>query len=702
MTPGRRGLWVVLAVVVPLAIALAACEATGWTFLRGPLQNALQRAAAVPVTIEAPFQAHLLWRPRLEVGRLQVGSVFGTEAPPLLDGRRVSLAWRWRDVWRWHRGDVLQLRALRADALDVRLERLADGRANWQLGNVRRPTTAPTSERVALPRIGQLVVSDARLALDDRVRDTQLRVELRGRESTGADAVTSGHQATIKGRYRALPLNLAVRAGGALPLLHETDEGKESAAMTPLRVEGEVGASKLLFDGQAAALLSARHLDGALRFGGPSLARVGEALGVTLPHTPPFDLQGRISHHNGVWSLRAERATIGRSELNGEFRYDTRARPSRLSGRLGGPRLELADLGPAIGAPTGGGERQHSATPRPARGRVLPEKRFDLPSLHAMDADVDVAIDELVFATNAMTPLHALRTQVLLDRGVLELHGLKAQVAGGQLSGNTRLDTHAQQARWAAQLQFGGVDIAGWVRGIRTREGERKAPSSNDARALAQQRREARQQPDRPPPAYLTGQLDARIDLTGTGTSTAEILSTLGGQAHVGLREGTMSHLITEALGLDVAQALGVAIRGDRPLPLRCARFDFATRDGVMHIQRGVFDNPDSTIRVAGRIDLRDETLALAARARPKDVSPLSLRAPVLIGGTLGRPQVGIEGKQLTGRVLGAVALGAVAGPLAAVIPLLDTGTEPEKDPCAASNQAAGAQAPPKTETPPR
>jgi AsmA protein len=83
-------------------------------------------------------------------------------------------------------------------------------------------------------------------------------------------------------------------------------------------------------------------------------------------------------------------------------------------------------------------------------------------------------------------------------------------------------------------------------------------------------------------------------------------------------------------------------------------------------------------------------------------VSPLSLRAPVLIGGTLGRPQVGIEGKQLTGRVLGAVALGAVAGPLAAVIPLLDTGTEPEKDPCAASNQAAGAQAPPKTETPPR
>jgi uncharacterized protein involved in outer membrane biogenesis len=235
---------------------------------------------------------------------------------------------------------------------------------------------------------------------------------------------------------------------------------------------------------------------------------------------------------------------------------------------------------------------------------------------------------------------------------------------------------------------------------VRTPAGERKAPSSNDARALKQQRREARQRRDQPPSAYLTGQLDARIDFTGTGRSTAEILSTLGGQAHVVLRDGTMSHLITEALGLDLAQALGVMIRGDRPLPLRCARFDFATRDGVMHIERGVFDNPDSTIRVAGQIDLRDETLALAARARPKDVSPISLRAPVLIGGTLSQPQVGIEGKRLTGRVLGAVALGVIAGPLAAVIPLLDTGTEPEKNPCAATNQAAGAPAPAKAEVP--
>jgi hypothetical protein len=51
--------------------------------------------------------------------------------------------------------------------------------------------------------------------------------------------------------------------------------------------------------------------------------------------------------------------------------------------------------------------------------------------------------------------------------------------------------------------------------------------------------------------------------------------------------------------------------------------------------------------------------------------------------------------------VAGAVALGAVAGPLAALIPLVDTGTEQEKDPCVLTNQAAGASAP-KAEPAPR
>jgi hypothetical protein len=53
----------------------------------------------------------------------------------------------------------------------------------------------------------------------------------------------------------------------------------------------------------------------------------------------------------------------------------------------------------------------------------------------------------------------------------------------------------------------------------------------------------------------------------------------------------------------------------------------------------------------------------------------LALRAPLTAGGTSSAPKVGIEGKRLAGRLLGALALGALAAPTAALLPLLDAKT---------------------------
>jgi len=692
MRPARAALWGAAAVAGVLVLAVAAGEASGWRVLRAPLQDALARAAGVPVQSSGRFHARLLWRPRLEVEQITVGAGGGVDAPHLLQGRDVALEWRWGDLWRWQRGATLRVRALQAGALDLRLLRNADGHATWQLGGTDRRPKDDDKERAGLPRIGILAVSDGRIVVDDRVTDTQLQIGLQGREAEGG-AGSSGYRASVSGRFRALPLELQLQSGSALPLLQD-DEDDTRHPTTNLMVKGELGKARIQFDGRAASLLGARQFDGALQFGGPSLAQVGEPLGITLPHTPAFQLNGRIGHDGGVWSLRAERATIGASQLAGDFRYDTRAKPPRLSGRLEGPRLLLADLGPSIGAETGGTAAQPPPhAPRQA-GRVLPQRRFDLPSLRAMDADVQVAIDELVFGTDAMAPMRGLRTHVLLNGGVLELQQLRAGVAGGQASGLTKLDSNAKPPKWTAQMRFGGIDIAGWLRGVRTSEGQRKEPAPTNTRQLKQQRTEARQQREQAPTAYVTGVLEADFDVTGAGRSAAEILASMDGRTDLTLRDGTLSHLITEALGLDVAQALGVAIRGDEPLPLRCARFAFGVNDGVLKLQRGVLDNADSTIRVGGTIDLRNEALGLVARVRPKDVSPISLRSPVTVTGTLGAPSVGIQGKQLTGRVLGAVALGSVFPPLA-LIPLFDAGEgKDQPDPCTHAEAAASPTAP--------
>jgi uncharacterized protein involved in outer membrane biogenesis len=191
--------------------------------------------------------------------------------------------------------------------------------------------------------------------------------------------------------------------------------------------------------------------------------------------------------------------------------------------------------------------------------------------------------------------------------------------------------------------------------------------------------------------AYVTGELTADAQVTGRGRSTAEILGSLQGHAGLALRDGTLSHLVTELAGLDLAQALGVLFRGDRPLPLRCARLALALEHGVAVPRLAVLDNADSTLRIGGQVDLRDESLALRVVTRPKDISPFTLRTPVTVGGSFAQPVVGVEGSRLAGRALAAVVLGAVAAPAAAVLPFIDPGSQAATDPCAGVPAAAPA-----------
>jgi uncharacterized protein involved in outer membrane biogenesis len=307
-----------------------------------------------------------------------------------------------------------------------------------------------------------------------------------------------------------------------------------------------------------------------------------------------------------------------------------------------------------------------------------------------MDADVQLAIAELDFGSDALNPLRDLRSRLLLRRGVLRLEELQAQVAGGRFHGTTRLDPNVEPARWSADLRFANVDIAGWIAGLRpARAGG--APSRPNAARLRQERRQAHAGGAQPVHAYLTGALGGAVKASGHGRSVAEILGSLDGRAQLMLREGALSHLATEAMGLDVAQALGVMVRGDRPLPLRCAWLDLALQNGVVLPQQAVVDNADSELRIGGQVNLRDESLALRLVARPKDISPFSLRAPVTVHGTLAEPRVGVEGGALAGKAVGAVALGAAVGPLAALLPFVDLGVGSDQDACVRRPPAAQA-----------
>lgn len=624
---------VVSSLLLVLVAAVGINEALGWRWLQQPLQRVLERSADVHVRLDGEFRLRLLPRPRVSAQRVVIGAAPGLPVPHLVAAERVFVEARWADLWRWHRGDSLALRTLSADALDAHLLRERDGRASWQLrGHRDTAQTAPTR-----PRIDTWVMRRGVIHWRDVPMATDLELVLAARDSG------NGYGGTLNGSYRELPLQLRIEADGLLPLIDANER-------TPvaLRIEGTAGASKVLFDGRAGALFEARHFEGRIDLGGPSLARVGEALGLTLPNTPAFRLQGQVVHADGVWTLKDAQVRLGGTAFGGDFRFDRRVSPPLLQGHAAGPRMALADLGVAVGVQ---GEQ-----PGP---RVLPQRPFDLPSLRAMRADMTLAFDQLLLGVEVLGPLNDAQARLLLHGGLLRVEDVRAQVAGGRLRGRSELDGNSAEGRWLAQMSMSDVDVARWIR--------RPSPQGRTpARASL-------------PP--LTGELDALLDVRGHGLSTASILGTLEGKAKARLTGGTLSHLVTEGIGLDVAEALGVALSGDRPLPLRCATLDLDVSGGRAVIRRGVVDNSDTTVALGGHLSLRDETLAVAMRARPKDFSPLALRSPITVTGTFDKPRLGIEAKSLAARVLGSAAL-AVVAPVAALLPLIDFGDPPPSDPC--------------------
>jgi uncharacterized protein involved in outer membrane biogenesis len=176
----------------------------------------------------------------------------------------------------------------------------------------------------------------------------------------------------------------------------------------------------------------------------------------------------------------------------------------------------------------------------------------------------------------------------------------------------------------------------------------------------------------------VAGDLGGRFRLTGHGRSIADLLATADGQAQLLWTRGRMSHLVVEAAGIDIAQALGVMLRGDEALAVNCGAADLQVQKGQVSPGVLVVDTSDSTLWATGNLSLASEKLDLTARVSPKDVSPLALRTPVHVRGTLGDPDLSLDKGPLARRVVPAVLLGML-NPLAALLPLIDTGGEEAK-----------------------
>jgi len=657
----RRWPWVLGAAGLLVVAGVLACEAAGWPFLAGPVERGLsarldRRVAFAPAdaTGGTPLRIRLLGGLHVVSPYLEIAAPGWSRAPHTLQAHDARLQLRYRDLWRLQRGGRLRIAAFEADRLDVRLERPDARRASWQFGPPRPAPTPADDAAGAWPDFERLVVRDGRIRYDDVPRRLQLDARATLSEGRGARASTSasapasaafaasaaspvvpGLHVQATGRYGEAEVRMQLDADTVLPWI----EGDRDAPPVAVRIDARSGASRLQFDGHARDALRLQGLQGRFEVAGASLSRLGELLGVTLPTTEKFQLEGRLHREGSVWSVLVPDARIGASRLAGAFRFDHAPARPLLTGRLHGALLKFADLAPTVGAPVAG------VAPPPRAGRVLPAREFDLPSLRAMDANVLFDIAQVDLGTAFGEPLRPLRTHLRLTDGVLVLDDLEARSAQGRLRGRIELDARPAEPRWHAQLRWGDVALERWI----------------------DQPRKAGQ------PPWISGRLAGRADVHGRGRSTAQMLSTLDGQVVLRLRGGAVSHLAIEAAGIDVAESLGVLIKGDKPLRISCAVGQWVADQGIVKPRVMVLDTPDTTVWIDGSIGLADERLDLRASAEPKDISPLALRTPVRVRGSFADPAVSLEKGPLIGKLAISGALAALA-PLAALIPLVDPG----------------------------
>lgn len=662
--PARRygKAWAVAGGLLALVVGVVvACEVAGWPFLAAPVQRALSKTLARDVQLnDAGASEHATVRffggLKVKVPQLVIAAPEWSKQPFFLQATQAEMHLSYGDLWRARRGAPLDIDLLQSQRLVVHAERLLDGRASWVFGDPAKQKPDADQPSLQFPTVGELRVLQGELTFVDAPLKADITAELQVAEGAPAPGgplptAVQGLIASARGTYGAAKLTANLRTAGVTPLLRSDAQAQAVAVVLELKA----GKAALSFDGTVTDLFKLGNMKGGFRVSGPSLAAAGDPLGVTLPTTGAFVLAGRIAKDGGVWNVVTDDATVGSSKLTGAMTYDTRPAVPMLSGRVSGPKLLLVDLAPTIGGEPDAPPAPPASASAPRSARVLPDKEFDLPSLRVMNANVLMAFDRVELGSLFALPLQPLKTHLTLQDGVLRLDDLVARTADGNVAGKVSLDGNGKLALWQADLRWTGVKLEEWLKQPRAGGG----------------------------PPYVSGSLVGRATLKGQGRSTAQILGSLDGDITTTLHNGRVSHLAIEAAGIDIAEALGVLIKGDDLLPVSCGLADMQAKQGVLRPRALVVDTADSTVWADGTVSLKDEALDLRAVVTPKDFSPLALRTPLHVKGAFKDPHISVEKGPLARKLAGAVLL-ALLNPLAALVPLVDTGgTDESGDTCA-------------------
>lgn len=626
----RRHPWrVVLGALALLIVVLVLLW--DWNWFKRPVERIVEAKTGRSFDIGGNLGVDLGRVTDIHLDQVRFGNARWSKDPVMASADRVDFS---VELWPLLRRDVRipQLRLLQPRLL---LERGPDGTGNWVFGS-------PGNSNVQFRR---LWVQDGRLQYVDAAERTDIDVAVAS--ETAADGGAAPIRAAGHGQWKGTAFRVQARAESPLAL-------RDPNRPYHIDAVADAGATHAHARGTLIDPVRLRDFDLQFALSGRNLADLYPLLHIATPPSPPYHFDGKLTRTfdgpRTVWHYDGFRGRVGDSDLAGSSSVTVGGPRPFLRGTLVSRVLDFDDLAVFVGkAPkVGAGETTNpelaaQAAREQASPRVLPDTPYSLEKMRAMDADVRWKAQRIDAPS---LPLDNMDVHLRLDDGLLHLDPFDFGVASGHIRGKLQMDARKAPIRTRVDASARGLDLA------------RVLPRVQTARDAV-------------------GRVSGTTALAGTGNSVAKMLGSADGSVAVGMGHGEISNLVMELAGLDIEEALKFLLTGDKRIPIRCAFGDFAVQDGVMHANALAFDTTDTIIVGKGDISLRDETLDLTLRPRPKDRSLLALRSPLLVDGTFKAPHFRPDMKRLGLRGALALTLGSIAPP-AALLATLELG--PGKD----------------------
>jgi hypothetical protein len=199
-------------------------------------------------------------------------------------------------------------------------------------------------------------------------------------------------------------------------------------------------------------------------------------------------------------------------------------------------------------------------------------------------------------------------------------------------------------------------------------------------------------------PHSIEGNIDAVVDLDGTGDSVAALMAGLNGHIRIAVKDGKAESkyldLLGKYFGSGILRMINPFEAKRQYAPINCFVNTVIIDDGKADIKL-LLDTDQTSIFGAGSINLKTERLDLGIKPTPKkgalpaDISfnLKKLSQPFRLGGTLANPSLAIDPGRtafVVGKFAGALALGPIG--IAAFFADVSIG---KKDPCATALEAA-------------